>query len=151
MELKKIVTISGKGGLFHVLKPAKNAIIVESIDDQKIRTTVPTSARVSVLQEVAVYTLNADGSTPLAEVLKLIQAKYPEGLEIDIKKTSDADLRAFILDILPDYNASKVYISDIKKLITWYNILLKYAPEVFSEVTEEVATEEAENKEEVQA
>ena len=154
MELKKIVTISGKGGLFQILKPAKNAIIVESIDEQKTRFTVGTSARVSVLQEVSIYTMNADGSTPLGEVLLLIHQKYPDGISMDMKKASEADFRNFMTELLPDYNASKVYASDIKKLITWYNLLLKYAPEVFTPSAEETEnTEEVkeETKEEVQA
>lgn len=151
MELKKIVTISGKGGLYQILKPAKNAIIVESIDEQKLRFTVGTSARVSVLQEVSIYTHNADGSTPLADVLQLMASKYAEGVSIDTKKATDAELRTFMVELLPDYNASKVYASDIKKLITWFNLLLKYAPETFTNAP--VETEETTNseKEEVNA
>lgn len=148
MELKKIVTISGKGGLFQILKPTKNAIIVESIDEQKTRFTVGTSARVSVLQEVSIYTMNADGSTPLEEVLQLINQKYPEGISVDTKKATETELRNFMVELLPDYNAGKVYASDIKKLIIWYNLLLKYAPEVFVSTTEETKEEE---KEEVQS
>lgn len=148
MELKKIVTISGKGGLFQILKPTKNAIIVESIDEQKTRFTVGTSARVSVLQEVSIYTMNADGSTPLEEVLQLINQKYPEGISVDTKKATETELRNFMVELLPDYNAGKVYASDIKKLIIWYNLLLKYAPEVFVSATEKTKEEE---KEEVQS
>ncbi len=134
MELKKIVTISGKGGLFQIIKPAKNAIIVEAIDELKTRFTISASARVSVLKEVSIYTHNADGATPLLGVLQIVQEKHPEGIAIDTKKVTDAELKAFMEDVLPDYNAAKVYASDIKKMITWFNLLLKYAPEVFLEV-----------------
>lgn len=156
MELKKIVNISGKAGLFQVVKPAKNAIIVESIDDQKSRFTVGTSAKVSVLQEVSIYTLNADGSTPLGDVLKNIYQEHPEGIQIDTKKATDQELRAFLATVVPDYHTIKVYPSDIKKLISWYNLLLKYAPEVFTEVAETAETAETTEvteaqKEEVQA
>jgi hypothetical protein len=150
MELKKIVTISGKGGLFQILKPAKNAIIVESIDELKVRFTVGASARVSVLQEVSIYTHNADGATPLSDVLLAIHQKFPEGITIDIKTAKDEALRAFMADILPDYNASKVYVSDIKKLITWYNLLLKNSPETFNTLVEAPA-ESTTEKEEVSA
>jgi len=141
MELKKIVTISGKGGLFQIIKPAKSAIIVESIDAQKTRFTVGTSARVSVLQEVSIYTLNADGSTPLAEVLQTIHARYPDGITLDTKKATDKELREFLSLELPTYNQEKVYPSDIKKLIVWYNTLLQYSPETFTMLTS--STEEA--------
>lgn len=150
MELKKIVTISGKSGLFQILKPAKNAIIVESIDEQKTRFTVGASARVSVLQEVSIYTMNADGSTPLGDVLYEVYQKYPEGITLDIKKATDAEIRAFMAGVLPDYNAGKVYVSDIKKLVTWYNLLVKNAPETLATLTPH--TEETdEAKEEVNA
>ena len=154
MELKKIVTISGKAGLFQILKPAKNAIIVESIDEQKTRFSVGASARVSVLQEVSIYTLNADGSTPLADVLQGIYERHPEGIALDTKKASDADLKASLRAELPDYNEGKVYPSDIKKLITWYNLLIKYSPETLATLASPAAEETAateENKEEVQA
>ena len=98
MELKKIVTISGKAGLFQILKPAKNAIIVESIDEQKTRFSVGASARVSVLQEVSIYTLNADGSTPLADVLQGIYERHPEGIALE---RSAKNSKAMLAQYLP--------------------------------------------------
>ena len=96
MELKDIVNISGKSGLHRIVKPIKTGLIVESLDAQKIKTVASASDKVSVLQEVSIYTHNAEGSTPLATILKNIYLSNPTGIEIDTKKASNEDFYGFM-------------------------------------------------------
>jgi hypothetical protein len=150
MKLKEIATISGKPGLFKIFKPTKNGVIVESLDDKKVKMVAGASHRVSILQEVSIYTTTNEGSVALAQVLDIIHQQYPEGIDLNTK-SSDADFKTFLEQIVPDYDRSKVYASDMRKLVNWYNIILKYSPETFEtllEVEEEVKPEAIDTKEE---
>ncbi len=138
MTLKDIASVAGKSGLYRVLKPSRTGMLLEAIDEKKSKLIANAQQRVSILKEVSIYATNAEGSVPLNEVFLKIQEKYGAKVEIDTSNTKT--LLAFIAEIVPDYDTQKVYPSDVKKLITWYNILSQYYPEVFA-ANEEQADE----------
>lgn len=122
MKLKDILAISGKGGLYKFVSQGRNGIIVESYDDKK-RTVVHSSAKVSALEDIAIFT--DEEEVPLADVLKMLYEKE-NGKETISHKSSPDELKSILQDILPDYDKERVYVSDIKKLVQWYNLLLKH-------------------------
>jgi len=119
MVLKDILAISGEPGLFKFIAQGKNAIIVEHLETKK-RSSAFTSARVSSLDEITVFTEKED--MPLGKVFDLIHEKGNGGPSIDYK-TEPEKLKAWFAEILPQYDRVKVYTSDIKKIAHWYNIL----------------------------
>lgn len=122
MELKKILTISGKNGLFQVVVQGKDHIIVESIND-KSRFPVFPSHKVSSLEEISIFTETED--VPLKDVLEKIFVFENGGKSIDSKSENNV-LKQYMEKILPDYDKSRVYVSDMKKLFSWYNTLLDH-------------------------
>jgi len=120
MDLSKILTISGKSGLFKVLAQSKNAVIVESIIDKK-RFPVYTSTKVVALDEISVFTTNED--KPLKEILLKLFEKENAKPTPDLKSDSKALLKYFE-EVLPEFDKERVYVSDIKKIISWYNLLV---------------------------
>jgi hypothetical protein len=120
--LKDIIAITGQGGLFKYISQARNGIIVESLETGK-RMQAFSSMKVNSLKDIAVYTKQEE--IPLEEVLKKISEKESGGASIDHKSSPD-ELKSYFLKILPDFDQERVYISDIKKMINWYNILQKY-------------------------
>jgi hypothetical protein len=135
MELSEIASVSGKSGLYKVVKPTKTGVILESLDESKSRIVAAINNKVSMLHEISIYTNNKDGVTPLDVVLKKINAEYGDDTGIDANADT-SELKAFLKSVLPDYDEERVYASDIKKLIKWYSILLKYVPEVMQENTD---------------
>jgi hypothetical protein len=136
MELSEIASISGKGGLFKVLKPGKSGVLLESMDTTKARIVANATQRLSVLSEISIYTTTKEGTVALEDVLKKIHKDFKDDLGVD--GTSDAnELKAFLKSVLPEYDEDRVYVSDIKKLVKWYSILLEQAPEVFTPKQEE--------------
>ncbi|MCS6967819.1 MAG: DUF5606 domain-containing protein [Cytophagales bacterium] len=129
MDLTNIAAISGKPGLYRVIKPTRTGVIVESIDQQRKRFAVGMNSRVSVLKEVAIYAYNAEGSVPLAEVL---QKMHQWQGEIPMPNASAEELMAFMEALLPEFDRQRVYPSDIKKLISWFKILSAFEPELFA-------------------
>ncbi len=129
--LKEIANISGKGGLFRILKPSRAGVIVESLDEKREKTLVGPTARVSVLKDVSIFTTGENESIALAEVFLKIREDHGQEIQLQIKNASDKDLIEFLNKVLPDFDRSKVYVSDIKKVVTWYNLLSKYLPEFF--------------------
>jgi hypothetical protein len=121
MELKGILSISGYSGLFKLISQAKNSIIVESMDDKK-RIPVYSTNKISPLDEIAVYSY--EGEVQLKEILKKIYIKENAGETISAK-SSPEELKKYMEIVLPNYDKEKVYISDIKKIISWYNQLHK--------------------------
>lgn len=142
--LKEIANVSGKSGLFRILKPSRAGVIVESLDEKHEKTLIGPTARVSVLKDVSIFTDGEEESVALADVFLKIKEVHGEEITLNTKNASDKELIEFLHKILPDFDRSKVYVSDIKKIITWYNLLSKYLPELF-----EVQTEEDTNVEEV--
>lgn len=120
MDLSKILSIAGKGGLFKVVSQGKNSVIVESLQDKK-RIPAFGHEKISSLEEIAVFTNGED--MPLKDVFKAIFEKM-EGKEAIDHKSDNAALKKFFLEIIPDYDQERVYVSDIKKIINWYNLLI---------------------------
>jgi hypothetical protein len=132
MELKDIAAVSGKGGLFKIAGTTRTGFLLESLDESKSRFVVPANQKVSVLEEISIYTTTAEGTVPLQQVLAALHNKFNGVLPV----TADAgpeDLRKFMADVLPEYDEQRVYNSDIKKLIKWYQALTVAAPEVLVE------------------
>ena len=120
MNLKEILAISGYGGLFRFISQGRNGVIVEGLIDKK-RMNASSSVRVSALEDIAIYT--SEKEVPLKEILQKIYTKENGGKAIDPKSPNDK-LKAYFAEILPDYDQDKVYVSDMKKVFNWYNILL---------------------------
>ncbi len=119
MDLKDILAISGEGTLFKFIAQGKNAVIVENLETGK-RYSAGATARVSALDEIAIFTTGED--MPLGKVLDRIWEKENGG-EAMSHKLSDAELKKYFAGVLPDYDHDRVYSSDIKKVLLWYNIL----------------------------
>lgn len=143
--LRKILSISGRPGLFRLVNQGKNMLIVEQLTTGK---RLPAYARDKVMSlgDISIYT-NDGGDTPLSAVLEAIKVKA-EGKEIDIKAIGkEDDLRAYFGTILPDYDEDRVYASDIRKILQWYNLLISSGIDSFVDpegAKEEEATEKAE-------
>lgn len=137
MELREIAAITGKPGLYRILKPNKQGVIVEALDASKARTLAPATSKISILSEITMYTTDTDGSIPLPEVFRRIHAKYDGKLTLTAKSDA-ADLHALMAEVVPSYDREKVYTSDLKKLVTWYSIIAEHGPEAFAEQAEEV-------------
>lgn len=134
-DLSEIASISGKGGLYRILKPGRAGIILESMDEKKARLATNPNHKVSVLADISIYTNTDEGSKPLEEVLRKVFKEFGDDPGIDGKSTPE-ELISFIEYIIPEYDASRVYPSDVKKLVNWYKILLKEVPEFFEEEEE---------------
>ncbi len=135
--LKNILAITGKPGLYKLISRGNNMLIVESLVDGK---RMPTYARdkIVALSDVSMFTEGDD--VKLSEVLT--NAGKKEGLKavaIDVKKASNAELQAWFDKVLPDWDRDRVYPSDIRKLIQWYNILIQAG---FTDFSEKEETEE---------
>jgi hypothetical protein len=136
MNLSDIASLSGKGGLFKVLKPGKAGVVLESLDAAKTKIVAAAHQRLSLLSEISIYTTTKEGTAALGEVLKKIHSEF--GADIGIDANADGnELKSFLKSVLPEYDQDRVYVSDIKKLVKWYGILLEQAPEIFSEAKEE--------------
>jgi hypothetical protein len=120
MEFNKIIAITGKPGLYQVLSQSKSAIIVESLIDKK-RLAINATQNVSLLENIAIYTNEED--MPLQQVFKAMYQKT-EGKEAISHKESDKKLIAFFEEVLPNYDAERVYVSNIKKVVQWFTILV---------------------------
>lgn len=131
MEFSEIASISGKGGLFKILKPGKMGVILESMDAAKTKIVAGATHRVSVLNEISIYTTTKEGTVPLEDVLRKIHAQFGADPGID-SESEPNELRAFMKSVLPEFDEQRVYVSDIKKLVKWYTILCKEAPEVLT-------------------
>ncbi|MGI9527932.1 MAG: DUF5606 family protein [Weeksellaceae bacterium] len=121
MKIDKVISISGKPGLYTLVTQSKGGFIAMNLDNNR-KTAVPASASVSLLSNIAIYTLTDE--VPLAEVFDRIYKKEDGGKAID-HKSSEKELRNYMAEVLPDYDEDRVYKSDLKKLFQWYNILLK--------------------------
>jgi len=131
MELSEIASISGKGGLYKVLAPTKAGVILESLDETKSRLVASASNRISLLHEISIYTNTKEGTIPLREVLKKINKDFGNDLGVDAN-SDGSELKAFMKSVLPEYDENRVYVSDLKKLVKWYDAILKYAPEILT-------------------
>jgi len=143
MNLEKILAISGKPGLYALKVQTRTGFVAESLLDGK-KSTVGLRSNVSLLSEISMYTHDAE--KPLAEVMRNIAIKEDNGPALSHKE-DNAKLIAYFKEILPDYDQDRVYPSDIKKVLNWYNMLQakgmvsKEAPAVAKAETEEDAKE----------
>lgn len=144
MNLTGVIAISGRPGLFKVVAQGKNNVIVEALADKK-RFPAYSSDRISALEDISIYTYDED--KPLKEIVTAIFEKENGGEAISHKE-SEAKLVAYLLEVLPNYDQERVYVSDIKKIFQWYNLLHKAGLLVPEKVEEEA---KAEVKEEVKA
>ena len=136
MDFKDIAAVSGKGGLFKVVKPTKTGVILESLDDAKAKLVTTLNQKVSVLAEISVYSTGEEETVALNEVFLKIKDDFDDDPGVD--KNSDPDeLKSFLAHILPDYDRDRVYVSDIKKIVNWYHIIYQFAPELLIEKQEE--------------
>jgi hypothetical protein len=147
--LKDILSISGHGGLFQFVSQGRHGIIVESLETKK-RMNASATTKISALEDIAIFTDTED--VALKDVFKAIYEKEDGGEAISHKSSAD-ELKRYFEEILPDYDRDRVYISDIKKVIQWYNQLHKLEMLHFDEEEEEKAeedkkTDEKEQKEE---
>ncbi|WP_179336584.1 DUF5606 family protein [Winogradskyella ludwigii] len=122
MSLDKILSISGKPGLFQIVKQTRTGAVVESLIDNK-RITVGAHSNISILSEIAIYTLAEE--VPLRDVLKKVKEKEGGKPTTISHKDSKDVLEEFFFEVLPDYDEDRVYPSDIKKVVQWYNLLQK--------------------------
>jgi hypothetical protein len=139
MDLKEILSISGKPGLFKTIAQTKTGVIIESLTDGK-RLQAFASDKISSLGEISIFTKDED--LPLREVFRLIQEKNGDQPAPDAK-TDDRALKAFFETILPDYDRERVYVSHMRKLVQWYNILIANSITDFSAPVEEIEGEPA--------
>ena len=139
--LRTILSISGKSGLYKLISRGKNMLIVETVDNTKKRLPIHGTDKVISLGDIAMYT--DDEEVPLRQVFANVKAKE-EGkpATIDVKKASVNDLHKYMAAVLPNYDRDRVYNNDIKKLITWYNILVNNGLDDFDKPTEEEKLEE---------
>ena len=140
--LKTILSISGKPGLFKLVSHGKNMLIVESLTDKK---RVPAYAKDKVIQlgDIAIYTTETE--VPLHEVLTSVK-NNENGAKVTVPSDTK-ELRNYFAEVLPDFDRERVYPSDIKKLLTWYNILIgaeitDFTPEEEPTAEEETSAEE---------
>lgn len=140
--LREILSITGRPGLFRIISQGKGILIVEELGTGK-RMPAHTRDKVVSLGDIAMYT--ESGDTPLGEILDKVCARY-DGRPIDVKAlVKDGGLRKAFEEVVEDYDRDRVYDNDIKKLFTWYNILIANGFEKFAEEKEENASEDGES------
>ncbi|TGE20106.1 DUF5606 family protein [Hymenobacter elongatus] len=121
-DLKEIAAISGMPGLYRLVRPTRAGVIVESLDERGTRSVASARNKVSLLHEISIYTQDYDQTVPLTEVFDRIYQKFGTDLTVT-NKSEDRDLATFMGEIIPDYDRQRVYMSDIKKLVSWYKVV----------------------------
>ncbi|MEE2700362.1 MAG: DUF5606 domain-containing protein [Bacteroidota bacterium] len=119
MNLEGIIAITGKTGLFKIISQGKSAVIVESLVDKK-RMPITARHHANTLEEIGIYTY--EGTKPLSDIFDAIATKE-DAKQCISHKGSKEELIAYFSDILPEFDEERVYISDIKKVIQWYNTM----------------------------
>ncbi len=133
IDIKKIVTISGESGLFKALTTTQQAIVVEGLDEHKKRSVRQIQRySISTLDDIGIYTTGEEDSIPLATVFWRLYAEFGEMVGTELHDTAEKR-KALMKRIVPDYDKDRVYESNIKKIIRWYNTLVEYAPDLFKE------------------
>lgn len=146
--LRTILSVTGRPGLFKILSQGKGMILVEELGSGR-RFPIHAREKVVSLGDIAMYT--ESGDTPLGDILDKVYAKY-DGKDIDVKTlVKEGGLRKAFEEIVEDYDRDRVYETDIKKLFTWYNILIANGFTSFAEKEEESAEPKEEKSEEKKA
>lgn len=141
MSLEKVIAIAGKPGLFKLVVQTRAGFVAESLIDKK-RLSVSIQHNISVLSEIAIYTLTEE--VPLNDVLLKIKEKENGGPTSVEPKDNNDKLEEYFFNILPDYDEDRVYVSDIKKVIQWYNLLQKHQMLDLLEISDETKSDEEE-------
>ena len=137
---ERVLTISGKPGLYRLLSQGRNMFIVEAVDASKKRLPVHNSDKVVMLDDIAIYTDTEE--IPLREVFAKILEKEGGVLSFDLKAATPEELVVYFESVMPDYDRERVYLTHIKKIYAWYNILVENGVVDFAR--EDVAEESAE-------
>lgn len=135
---ERVLTISGKPGLYRLLSSARNMIIVEVVDATKKRIPVHNTDKVVMLDDIAIYTDTEE--VPLREVFAKIYEKENGVISLDLKMATPEEMVEYFEGIMPDYDRERVYLTHIKKMFSWYNILVANGVVDFN--VEEEQTEE---------
>lgn len=143
IDLSGIIAISGMPGLYKVAAQAKNGIIVEGLADKK-RFAVSATSKVSSLEDISMFTTGDD--KPVAEIMKAIYDKEKGGAAVD-NKADDKAIIAYFAQVLPDYDKERVYVSNMRKLFSWYNTLQSTNSLKLKEENAEAAEATTETKE----
>ncbi|MDP2188320.1 MAG: DUF5606 domain-containing protein [Sphingobacteriaceae bacterium] len=139
MDLKGIVNITGKPGLFKVLSTTKGGFIVEALDGTAKRSVIPGTSKVAALEDISVYT--SEEQEALKDIFKRMKAEKVDLSGMDLTKADNADIIKTFETLVPNYDREQVYVSDMRKLMKWYVIL---APMLdFSAAEAEAAAEAA--------
>lgn len=134
--LETILAISGKPGLYKLVSRGNRSLIVETIDAQKKRMPAFSADKVISLADIAMYT--EEKEVPLRQVLKSIKEKEGgKAASIDYRKASKEELYAYLGEVLPDFDRDRVYSTDVKKLVQWYDILIENGLDDFDETLRE--------------
>lgn len=145
IDLRQVAAIAGMSGLFKVVKPTRTGVIVESLEEQPKNLVAQARHRMSLLDEISIYTTDEEGTIALAEVFDLMHSKYGDKLPLS-DNPSNEDYKRLMADVLPEYDADRVYVSDMKKLANWYYIVKDFVGFTAEEAAS--ADEAAEGKEE---
>lgn len=129
MNFSDLAAVSGKGTLFKIVNPTRTGVILESLDEHKKKMVATMHNKVSILSEISIYTTDSSGAKPLEEVMKKIHEEFDGDTDLD-KNSSPEELKSFLKFILPDYDEDRVYVSDIKKVVSWYAQIVEQSPEV---------------------
>lgn len=140
MEFSDLASVSGKSGLFKVVKPTRSGAILETLDGTGKKFVVGMSSKLSLMSDISIYTTDDDGSVPLKEVLQKIHKEFSGDTGLSSGSEPD-ELKSFLKFILPNYDESRVYVSDIKKLINWYHQIAELDEKLFAD-KEEVKDDE---------
>jgi len=147
-SIERILAVAGRPGLFELVAQSKTGIVVSSLDDGK-RVSVSVRQQVHALNEIAMYTY--EGEKPLREIYEAM-GQALKGEATISHKASEKEIEAIFSEYLPDYDEDRVYLSDKRKFINWYNALVKYgffagddAEEPVAEAAEEVSEAPAED------
>lgn len=132
MNFSDVASVSGKGGLFKVVAPTRSGVILESLDGDNKKMVANMQSKVSVLSDISIYTTDEEGAVPLKDVMKKIHAEFDGDTGLNASSGGD-ELKSFLRFVLPEYDESRVYVSDIKKLVSWYQIIAGKFPEILSE------------------
>lgn len=146
--IKQILAISGKPGLYKLVSRGNKSLIVETVDEQKKRMPAFGADRVVSLGDISIYT-NDDNEVSLASVFQSIKQNY-DGKAVDLspKKADQDDIIAFFAKVLPNYDTDRVRVSDMRKVLSWYNILINNGINEFESKEEEGAEEDQKATEE---
>jgi len=139
--LKTILAISGKPGLYKLVSRGNKSLIVETVDAQKKRMPAFGADKVVSLADISIYT-DDDNEVSLASVFESVKTNYDSKVvDLSPKKASNDDIIAFFTKVLPNYDTDRVRVSDMRKVLSWYNLLVEYGITEFESKEEEAAEE----------